>query len=649
MKTKTRNFFTAFLFAISCSFSLIAQGSIPEITFSTSGDQVIVKGSGFNPNLDKKYQVNVYVAGDFLGSTWTENGSFSYTTPKGKVSDGDKLTVKVLDFKGPGNHYAESKNVNFSGNNPNPPAPVISENKLRENADQQARTVANRVAATYGRAENWKYNFVNGYWMGMGRYSASNPYNDSNPDYRRGALVGAAEGTGPGREAGISQAQSTGNNMGASDAKMRFAAIVDTGRSPDLTINLPRVDYRPQLPNLTDDISRDLMDDERLFRTEIAQISFREGSFVVVLIDTFESRDSWTLARVYQYGGENRYSFIDSWFRGSYAYDEWKQNRLGGAYDYNIYNKLTPSQKDRFADYFRSIFDRVIDEKYARERNKLNPVALERGVYYGIRAGSKLAFRRGYNQSYKESFTSAAIRSFQRDFRENYESRFEQTSQYYMQNPVLEVKTARMSDDSGDGIFEIGESVGVSVLKVVNYGRVAASDLRVRINGQKGIDPTRKVGTFELAASSSNAKPLLFTGLATINDQIESNKQIPVRTEIAGTPRDLALLVSWNLILDKFGSLSSTDPEFAQMRKYVLKELKAEWLASFKARDNWFKSGKKPDGSNTKILDLVNLFESKKQDTLRGLRDDLVAIKNSGGGLHPFLRWHYNKLIKRLR
>jgi hypothetical protein len=60
-------------------------------------------------------QVNIYKNGDFLQQIQLNpNGSFSYTTPKNYLNNGDRLTVKVLQYLGNSRHYEKTGVYSFA-------------------------------------------------------------------------------------------------------------------------------------------------------------------------------------------------------------------------------------------------------------------------------------------------------------------------------------------------------------------------------------------------------------------------------------------------------------------------------------------------------------------------------------------------------
>lgn len=77
--------------------------------------QIRVVGKNFNQSLTNDEQVNFYKNGDFIDHIFrNSNGSFSYTTPSNTFNDGDKITVKVLNYLGNGKHFTETSTYKVS-------------------------------------------------------------------------------------------------------------------------------------------------------------------------------------------------------------------------------------------------------------------------------------------------------------------------------------------------------------------------------------------------------------------------------------------------------------------------------------------------------------------------------------------------------
>ena len=88
-------------------------------------DQITVIGKGFNSDEQKSYQVNFYISSDFIADINTnDNGSFSYTFPKGLLANNSTIIVKVLDYNAPGKHFIA--NYVFKAAKPPIPRPTAT-------------------------------------------------------------------------------------------------------------------------------------------------------------------------------------------------------------------------------------------------------------------------------------------------------------------------------------------------------------------------------------------------------------------------------------------------------------------------------------------------------------------------------------------
>ena len=76
--------------------------------------QIRAVGSNFTKSFTKLDQVNFYKNGKFLDQVKANaNGSFSYTSPANTFTKADKMTVKVLNYLGNGEHFNKSSTYNY--------------------------------------------------------------------------------------------------------------------------------------------------------------------------------------------------------------------------------------------------------------------------------------------------------------------------------------------------------------------------------------------------------------------------------------------------------------------------------------------------------------------------------------------------------
>ncbi|MEW6056802.1 MAG: hypothetical protein AB1540_09315 [Bdellovibrionota bacterium] len=645
--------FVSVLFSISTVFA-------GHVDFgSYSNGQLTIVGQGFDKTGARSYQVNIYVNDRFLADINTNsNGSFSYTTPRGSVEPGDRVRVSVLNYNGSGAHKNHNYTVRGGGGHkpdphpglPDPPRRGYSEREIREYANQQARTVANRVVKTYGALENWKYNFVDGFWQGFEAYQLESRYSGS-AEYRRGIDEGQRQGETSGYQAG----QSAAENQAAvahQEAVARFRAVLDRdGVTPDTArVDVPQIMFSGlQAPaqnagsveSILDQLNEDL-------QRELRRLSWSYDAFVLTY-DLWEGQ--WTLRNVYGYGGSGKYAFVDGMFRGERAFSEWKSNRLGGRYDYNIYQKMDYSEQSSFQRYFIDIYEDVIREKYygSDEPRRRNHDAYARGLFYGERAGRERALYAGRIAGYASSYTPASVSGFNRTFEAAYVRNFHQTVDRFNSSAVIEVQDARLVDENKNGVYEPGERIGLQINRMANLGRQAAHNLPVALESKELLRGA--VGTVALEASSTLRSPVLVQGLAQLSADVEADSILSVTARVGSASLALSLkTVSWQQVMETL-TQSGSHSGFDSLSQYVLTNLRAEWLDCLQAGKNWYSKGK-PDGTRTRLEQLVEhskRLSANQRQNIRALYPQILRIREEGGGVHPFLRRSYKKLAEQLK
>ena len=230
--------FVFFLFSLLFAYSTLADVEFDFTALSNGRIKVVIQGiTGGN------YQVNFYKKhkndsdkGDFVDQTKSQSGGLSHVVNTTFKND-EQVSVAILNFRGNGQHLTQVSRTygNLSGQTnpprPNPtyqPGPSVSNNKIKEYADQQARTVANRIAKTYGERENFRHNFVVGLWNGYNDYRAyDNNRRFGYGNYQEGYRKGNREGEKNGERAGASDASRLGQDAGANDARSRFVVAIN--------------------------------------------------------------------------------------------------------------------------------------------------------------------------------------------------------------------------------------------------------------------------------------------------------------------------------------------------------------------------------------------------------------------------------------
>lgn len=587
----------------------VAHAGNVELT-SFDGNQATVVGQGFSRSNVSSFQVNIYVDGKFIEDINTNaNGSFSYTTPAGRVSVNSRIEVKVLNWKGNGNH--ESFYISLSGNRRQPPPrndpPAeppyrMDPAKLREYGEVQARTVANRVANTYGELERWKYSFTMGYWNGIddfnGSYTARAVFDSARAD-------GRASGGAPGYNAGFQEATGQAGTRGTNDAAARFRAVVNQATQPDLTIpniGTPAFGGLNAPLNACSTVTSTIASLENRLSSEMRVIQFGDDDGYLVYDATaysirFHDLNVW---------GHNSYNFVDSWFRKDYAWQEWTNNDLNGKYNKVNYRKMQSDQQAEFRRVFENIYDRVIDEKYYRKQKTPNYSAFARGQWYGKEIATRQTYDQGCNTGYAESYAAASVNGHRAAYVPAFRAHFESTATYYNTNPVISIDGIQLIDGNQNGVFEIGENIGISVGNVTNLGRVAAKDLRIVMNGD-GIDSLPNNERITIEASTSKESNQVAENLANIRDDVIADQANNVIVSVGATRNPLVYVVGWKLTIKALGTASSAEAE--SLKKFVLQNIQDEYTRTESVKKNIY-SDKPKKKVTSKLRDLVELYEA---------------------------------------
>lgn len=621
---------------------------------SFNGSQAVFVGQGFSKSGIKSFQVNIYAnppgqaPKEFLNDINTNaDGSFSYTTPSGKATYGTKMEVKVLNWEGSGKHWVGTATIareqeqrqgkqggqSSGGNGGNgnqrqdPPEYQMDYGKLTDYAVQQARTVANRVAKTYGALENWKYNFAMGYWDGVSSYA--NSY-EARVERDNGLMVGRSRGGDPGYDAGKRAGAGDGNQNGRNIARARFLAIVNSPNAPDVSAESvdPAVKSAPRSydgvaapKNACDGVTSRQAELERQLSTEMRVIRFGDDDYGYL---TYEEASYSITFRELNRWGSGKYEFIDSWFRNSYAWKEWIENDLGGRYDKVNYRKLNQTQANQFRREFENEYDRSIKEKYYNEKTRPNAVARIRGQWFGEQVTRKQVFDAGCNTGYAETYTPASIRGYGDSYTDGFMSGFKSIVRQYNAGPILTIEGIRLVDGNQNGAFELGESLGIEVGKVTNIGRVAARNIPVKVSGE-GLTSTASSETFSVEPSTSQVINKQIMNLATIRGDVIADKDNAVSVSVGTESQSLSYNVSWKGAIQ---ALLKVDPARAtSLKNFVLKNIQDEYRTTESAENNIYK-----DGDSSKMLDLVELYE-------RSPASERAVIRSMGPTI---VTWHTN-------
>ena len=113
--------------------------------YSLGNGQMKVVGQGFIARGTQNYFINYWKNDRRIGSgNTTLSGSFEYVSGAGVFKKGDRLIVKVMNFKGSGSHFVRSAEYAETPRKDN----EITDERIQQYATKQANRVANRVKNT---------------------------------------------------------------------------------------------------------------------------------------------------------------------------------------------------------------------------------------------------------------------------------------------------------------------------------------------------------------------------------------------------------------------------------------------------------------------------------------------------------------------
>lgn len=394
----------------------------------------------------------------------------------------------------------------------------ISDEKIKNYADQQARTVANNIAATYGRQEQYKNSFVKGLHAGSaGRRNASN---DSS--YSKGYQEGLHKAKAEGNEAGIQAAREDARNQAEQNVRKQYEqAVYNKSFDPHAVVTVPAhlfsasrvsakvLDISARMKTTIDGYQKNLI-------PVFSKIHFDvDGSEFIFQIGDHFSLYSWLDLR-------GSYPFVERYFNGDFAFDEWRNNRLAGRYDYNIFNKLDHVQQHHFTRVFKSVFNQVIADKIEKKKSKDNQESFDLGYEYGQKIAAKKAYFQGLEDGYSQNLGKTASDSYNREFPSAYLKAFRKKSDFYVSHSVLKFNFAvsMLHDQSGNAGYLAIQG------KVTNIGGKPAYNQKILISSE--YFRAEDNSFFIDFVDAYNNKTLSFTTPIRISKKIIANQIYPV-------------------------------------------------------------------------------------------------------------------------
>ena len=554
------------------------------IQFSAiNNEQVTVVGSGFSKPGQSSYQVNVYVDNDFLDDINTNsNGSFSYTTPAGVLRYNSIMEVKVLNFNGSGNHYVRKYTFTQQPPTPTPtPRPTHSQYEISNYANQQARTVANRVANTLGKANNWKYNYLVGFHEAIRQYSSSST---NGPGYHEGLAAGESQGLIDGKK----HASALGNTNASNEIERRFVAAVGSGSLPDDSVPVSNPSFgglKPSNIYIKFVVDGEAQLQNRVNQT-IGEVTWFDDGLEVRL---GHSTDFFALSNSLNTPASS-FDFNHSWFRADVAHNEWVKNGLGGHFDHHLYDQLSHSEKAFYESEFRHAYQRAIDEKYFQVKTAYHDLARNQGFNIGKEDAVYLNYEKCFEFAYKSVYTKSTIVTFDKTYPDAFETSFKKHYQTYATTPIIRLgKEVTLSEENGNGIYEFGEKLNITLNEVINVGGVSGNALPVSLSGNAvtAINTTEQLNIPAL----TKLGPQKFSNLAMIKNDVASDVAHSLKAKIGNTEFNLSFTISFTQVLSAFGSAQVGAPSYNNLQQYILKIVQDEFDQAITQQKNVYTTG----------------------------------------------------------
>lgn len=585
------------------------------VDFTSSGDGYRAEVCGLSQNT--KVVLTNGRTGQKLGGRAGDNGCFKTTFKD--ANSGDNILISVND--GADSSYTIPKERGNAGGSPStstpaPSQPTVDLEKVRKNADNNARCTANQVVATYGAAESYRYNMRLGMQQALQIQSFSNIVFGTDitrtSEYADGVVLGQARGEAAGREAGTRTGQNDGSSRGSSDATARFAAVIDTNNAPDKSVRVPSVDFTGLSPQI------DVMSFNDRMQTKAAQVEaiLRDLSFTydgyVLRYDVLAAR--W--GTYYLWRPDYSYETISSWYRADWAFSLFTNETLGSRCENGAtyYSRLPDARAQAvFEQKFKATYDRVIDEKFIDAVRQSNPAAQTQGAMIARAAYAEHAQAVGVAEGTRRSYQPASVQGYRSAFAQSYETEFQKSVQRLDTSAILTSNVrARLTDNSGgQDRFIVGLPVHVVVDSATNIGR-QEGEFQVSV-ASSGLD-RRTTKSFRLRGSTSNrGQAITLDNIATVSMKAAANSTQSVTISIGNKELSTKFELRWETQLLALTKVDSTGTTYATLLEYASQQLKSEFEEiSGTLSGNHYKDD---DKNETLLEQMAKLYRSSDAGT----------------------------------
>ncbi len=560
----------------------------PAAISKVGGDDYEMETCGLSRN--EKFKILKNGSDINRGGRTDASGCVKTTFRNGVVKPGDNLVIVINDKNQAsetipsGGSSGNGGGGNNGGHKPSPapsPAPIqslpsVDLGAVRDTAENNARCMANAVVEGYGRMERYRYNFQKGLRQGIYIYNWSNLGElRTTSDYIRGAQDGEARGSSEGLVQGRQAGASEGQSYGSSAARRSFSAAVDTGAAPNLDNTPPSPSYQG---------SRSAVPSPRTVEERIGALNGEVQSWLRSVDFAYDGwqwdpwGDYWSPAKLYSI---NNYDFelVRSWYRDDWAWNLWRQKSFSrcknqvGYYDKISDSSQTKNSQDAertFRSRFKSEYDNVIGEKWAKAVRRDEPAAFDFGRSMGVRVSQDYARELGYYNSYSTSYSATSINGYHETYASGYRNGFDTSKKLYENSSVLDDMTAEIKAANGRS-FGVGTAINVNLKSVKNIGRQPAEP-KVTLSGNVFAATTKK---FKMGYSESLKEPQVFTAIAFVGTGGAPNQNSQVTLKVDSLSQDFNINSDWS---ETIQNIATTSPEVSKaIVDYMKYHLALEW------------------------------------------------------------------------
>lgn len=513
-----------------------------------------------------------------------------------------------------------------------PPSATLDQKKLENYAQQQARTVANRVVSSFGAQENYKYNFIKGLKQG---YASAKIFSPVSSNYNQGYIAGKIEGKSKGQKIGRDYAYKEANTRAQESAISRHKLAISTG-FVDYNVRIPsNVFVASRIANEVFDLEKHLQEKVRLIDSDL-RVELKKNTFGKDFVVDFQFDNNFSLSRWISLDG--KYKYVDSYFADDHAFNEWKGNGLGGSYDYHLYKKMTNSEKIAFEQHFKKIYRNVINEKLENRIQKTNNAALLRGIFWGTKIGNDEAYLNGFKTGLETKIEKHASKSFNQLFPDYFNSFFMHWMHYFDSNLAFDIEAQLIPSQKQAGLFSISG-------KIINYS--GAIDINLPLNLTSTVlnqtQPLRIAGIYPHSIEKFELEDIL-----QIKDKILPNKNYEVILKIGSQKKALLLNINFTYLLEQFSSFDESNSQNI-LKTSILNTIKSEWDNNHSTFDEDIYQASISNLNRSYLGQLILFTQNNNCPQLNYLYHEISKLNRSGSWLHFNKNKSFLNLLEKLK